>query len=382
MELGNPNIDTGDGELTSKPSSARPEPLVQISPSDSLKFYLKESQQSNGKLTIRNVSPHKLCYKVKTRRPKWWHVTPVQAVLDVGETMDVSVNMAEAEVTRFCREPQSVVAEAKYRLFLVQACVVSDEEYAEILELPTAKRADLYKHLWSIPRSETDGGLDICKVKVDFIFGSGATGSTPNTSPARDGSNAQDNSARIAEIRDKIEAKAKWSQQQRATEGGDVDALGGSSGAAAFGSVLESSGDYGDVDDADDLDDGGDFQQKAINEKRRRVELERAHERTRAEQRTTFSELQALRKKFDAILEYTCHLTQERDVMVDQIKELKRQHARDMAGKEDEAKEGTEITKDEGATKGFSFFFVVVASLLFFFLGRFLRTSTRMTEDL
>ena len=43
------------------------------------------------------------------------------------------------------------------------------------------------------------------------------------------------------------------------------------------------------------------------------------------------SELQNLRKRFDAVLEYTCHLTAERDSIVAQLKETKAKTDRQLA---------------------------------------------------
>lgn len=38
---------------------------------------------------------------------------------------------------------------------------------------------------------------------------------------------------------------------------------------------------------------------------------------------TLFSDLQALRKKYDAVVEYTVHLTAERDTILNQLEDLK-----------------------------------------------------------
>merc|ERR1712167_175436 len=97
--------------------------------------------------------------------------------------------------------------------------------------------------------------------------------------------------------------------------------------------------------------------------------------------RAVFQELQALRKKFDAILEYTCHLTQERDHMANQIKELKRQQLRGEAAKENggvNAEGLNPSVSDKAGPQGFSLMFSILIALLAFFVGRFLRTNKEM----
>jgi len=95
----------------------------------------------------------------------------------------------------------------------------------------------------------------------------------------------------------------------------------------------------------------------------------------------------ALRKKFDAILEYSCHLTQERDFMAAQLKEIKRQQVRD-AGSVSGNKTGNGIGNDSTSTDAsvalqgkanpaglFPLSMVVIIGLISFLIGRFLRTD-------
>lgn len=81
-------------------------------------------------------------------------------------------------------------------------------------------------------------------------------------------------------------------------------------------------------------------------------------------------ELQTLRKKYDAVVEYTVHLTAERDTLVGQLEEYKK----DAAGN----KKITASPKkgDRGTNRiqqGFSLLSIAVIAAVFFLLGRYVK---------
>mmetsp|Transcript_35555 Transcript_35555/g.36236 ORF Transcript_35555/g.36236 Transcript_35555/m.36236 type:complete len:296 (+) Transcript_35555:174-1061(+) len=93
-----------------------------------------------------------------------------------------------------------------------------------------------------------------------------------------------------------------------------------------------------------------------------------------------FSELQNLRKKYDAVVEYTVHLTAERDFHFSQLEELKRELTREKT-----RKKGTETTKGgklneksvdkKGTQQGFSLFVLILFALLSFLCGRYFQSK-------
>jgi hypothetical protein len=91
-----------------------------------------------------------------------------------------------------------------------------------------------------------------------------------------------------------------------------------------------------------------------------------------------FTELQSLRKKYDAVVEYTVHLTAERDYHFSQLEELKREIAREKAKKKSMNTDGSSSGKghDQQVTvqQGFSFFVVILVAVLSFFVARYTKT--------
>lgn len=83
------------------------------------------------------------------------------------------------------------------------------------------------------------------------------------------------------------------------------------------------------------------------------------------------SELQNLRKRFDAVLEYTCHLTAERDSIVAQLKETKAKTDRQLA--RDSEKSVIDANSGVTSSKGIPIFVALLMSLLAFFIGSYFR---------
>lgn len=93
-----------------------------------------------------------------------------------------------------------------------------------------------------------------------------------------------------------------------------------------------------------------------------------------------FSELQALRKKYDAVVEYTVHLTAERDAIVSQLESAQRELNREKSKKKSDGSAAAavsgrdKISDKKGAEKaGFSLSVILIIALICFFLGKYLR---------
>lgn len=87
-----------------------------------------------------------------------------------------------------------------------------------------------------------------------------------------------------------------------------------------------------------------------------------------------YAELQNLRKKYDAVVEYTVHLTAERDYHFTQLEELRREYSREKARKratgETPKKESKNVEKVV-VQQGFSFLIVVIVAVLSFIIARY-----------
>lgn len=91
-----------------------------------------------------------------------------------------------------------------------------------------------------------------------------------------------------------------------------------------------------------------------------------------------FAELQSLRKKYDAVVEYTVHLTAERDYHFSQLEELKREFAREKSRKaatDTPNKKMDKNTEKRVVQEGYSLFTMILVALIAFFAARFFQTS-------
>ena len=92
-----------------------------------------------------------------------------------------------------------------------------------------------------------------------------------------------------------------------------------------------------------------------------------------------FAELQSLRKKYDAVVEYTVHLTAERDYHFTQLEDLRREYAREKARKKTGGETTPKRDGGKGADKvvqqGFSFIVVVLVAVISFLVARYMQTS-------
>lgn len=90
-----------------------------------------------------------------------------------------------------------------------------------------------------------------------------------------------------------------------------------------------------------------------------------------------FAELQSLRKKYDAVVEYTVHLTAERDYHFSQLEDLKREFAREKSRKaatDTPNKKMDKNTEKRVVQEGYSLFTIILVALIAFFAARFFQS--------
>lgn len=80
-----------------------------------------------------------------------------------------------------------------------------------------------------------------------------------------------------------------------------------------------------------------------------------------------FSELQTLRKKYDAVVEYTVQLTAERDTIVSQLEDAKRSKKTPLS-----PRKGDRIVEKK-VVQGFSLLSLIVVALLSFVAGKYVK---------
>lgn len=105
-----------------------------------------------------------------------------------------------------------------------------------------------------------------------------------------------------------------------------------------------------------------------------------AHDGPAGTPEALLAELQSLRKKYDAIVEYTVHLTAERDYHFSQSEEKRnaeeklREKSKKKMADVPKSKAGDKMMdKKLNAATGVSPFIVILVAFIFFFLGRWLK---------
>ena len=92
-----------------------------------------------------------------------------------------------------------------------------------------------------------------------------------------------------------------------------------------------------------------------------------------------YAELQSLRKKYDDVIAYTVHLTAERDTLITQNEETRRELAREAQRrrKEDPGSRGDKTEKladnKKVVQQGFTLFSVVLCAFIAFLMGIYIR---------
>jgi hypothetical protein len=94
-----------------------------------------------------------------------------------------------------------------------------------------------------------------------------------------------------------------------------------------------------------------------------------------------FAELQALRKKYDAVVAYTVHLTAERDYQFTQLEEIKKELGREKAKSKlngaQEAKRdlNSSSTNSNSSGGGFSLSTILLISIVSYMAAKFIHSS-------
>ena len=92
-------------------------------------FNLVRGESARAVVKVENISDRKVIFKVKTRKPEWWGVSPVQHVLDIGESQDVQIALGIKESNMFLDklpEGENDFVDMKYKLFLVHSTMIDD----------------------------------------------------------------------------------------------------------------------------------------------------------------------------------------------------------------------------------------------------------------
>lgn len=348
--------------------SSQSKPYVKITPGELLVFNLVRGESARAIVKVENISDQKVIFKVKTRKPEWWGVSPVQHILDIGESQDVQIALGIKESNMFLDklpEGDSDFVDMKYKLFLVQSTMISDNTFTRFTDLPIEKRGEEYTKLWSQCPKES---INLMKIKVDFLYSttngisSDINGNDSNNKSIKPGVSTPMSAATMAGTQ--TDLQNSFVSVQDDPLGKKIEDFRDK----VATNHLESN--YGMHQDSPSVRDG-------TSNNTNTTENDEMSQQSQSHTEL-MHELHVLRKKFDSILEYTCHLTMERDSLVSQIKEMKR-NASLNASQEAASASQRDDTKDkkqeEYGFSGFTLLFVFVVALAAFVIGRMLRLS-------
>lgn len=307
--------------------------LVTLSPPETLLFSLVRDTSPKTTLRITNTTKEKVAFKVKTTQPSWYFVRPNQQIVDAEQTEEVTIVLVESECNRFLDLVASDQTEKldKHR-FLVQSKIIDEDTFQTISNLSHNLRADEYSKIWDSGNGKDDRKNQ--KLKVEFrypTYGTRAGVTTPQNLKSPELISPTSASGTAATLPESVENVRKRISK--------IDHFPASA-SINRDSVLSS-------------DSGS-------NE-------------------PLFTELQTIRKKYDAVVEYTVQLTAERDYQSAQLEELRRELSREKARKRaPEGNRGGKVsggdrTNDKKGQSGFSLFILILFSLIFFLLGRYIK---------
>ena len=287
-------------------------------PSDALSFHLVKNQSPKTILKITNTSAQCIVFKVKTTQPSWYYVRPNQQMVRVGATEEVSIVLVDNECNRLIEAHARGNEESLDKIrFLVQTALVTDGDAARISSMSSSARSEEYTRLLS--SSSRDNNVVSTKMKVEFIYPQmssidtyAATSSTRGSVPAIES---------IESMPPPV-ANTTTSTERSQLPGFPLD-----------------------------------------------------NNNTTSSLDGIVAELQSLRRKYDDVIAYTSHLTAERDWLISQNEETRRELAREAqrnktmdsparGGKLEKAVESRKVVQ-----QGFSLFIVLFFAILSFLLG-------------
>jgi len=173
--------------------------LLELKPSNGvLRFELRRGNvgPSTSVLNLTNTSGKRLAFKIKTTMPQWFLVRPSQELLDVDESVDVSIELIEAEVANLLEAGPNNNENERGAKFMVQSKIIDDEEYARIRQVAATARQPEYEKLWYTSNgngssSSGSSAKQNTKMSVEYIFPPSV--STSNTSSSSSGRSSSNN---------------------------------------------------------------------------------------------------------------------------------------------------------------------------------------------
>lgn len=306
--------------------------LVAVFPSESLVFKLERNVASRVILKVSNISKNKVLFKVKTTQPSWYYVRPNQQILEIGQSEDVAIVLVDTESNRFLDQLLDDKPEKldKHR-FLVQSRALTDDEFIHIKNSNPTQRTEEFTKIWEISQKDEKKNI---KLKVEFQYPSA----------------------------DKL-SSGSMSQQQVIPEVLPVETKGGSTNISENVENVRSK--YAKISSSIPDNNPGNIGGGADSVR---------------------NEFEGLRKKYDAVVDYTVHLTAERDTIIAQLEECQRELSRELAMKKrgggvssegiatgSSVKHADKLDKDKRIThQGFSVMVLIVVAFLSFILGKYI----------
>lgn len=305
-------------DLKTSGSQASLQPYVAVTPSDTITFSLVRNTSPKTVLKVTNVSNGKVAFKIKTTQPSWYYVRPNQQILDVDQSEEVTIVLVDVECNRYL--DQLAVDQADKQLEKHRFLVQSKS-----IDDSTFDKISALSHNNRTDEYNRiwDSGKDDRKnqkLKVEFIIPE----SSGTTKDERDSSAPLSVSEQMEVVRKRLPKSE-------------------SSGTTSILPIPENIASNPDL---------------------------------------LFAELQNLRKKYDAVVEYTVHLTAERDFHFTQLEEMRRdlnkEKSRGKSSPNSSASVATRTSKSNNnngekvtSTAGFSFFVLIFVGLIAFLLGRY-----------
>jgi hypothetical protein len=281
--------------------------LFQLNPADKLSFTLSLFNPAQAVLLIKNITDGPIAFKVKTTQPSWYTVSPNKDAIPAGGTFKVQIslldNMKNSLVELFMNGNKENLDRHRFQ---VQGKVINDSVYTELKEMEdrrwdkkdgtedeefkqaTADRSARFTEVWGGVAKDDPNKAEL---KVDFSYDISDVGSSP---------------ARV----DKAYKDMEFLKEKYASAGS------GSHAAHEPGAAIPSVSNN-------------------VENVRNRLARERGgsdggpKEGLPANQEAAMRELLSLRKKFEAVSDYTMQLTAERDSMKAKFEALQREISRE-----------------------------------------------------
>ena len=338
--------------------------LFQLNPSDKLTFTLTLFNPAVASLLITNTTGGPIAFKVKTTQPNLYYVSPNQDVIPSSGTFKVQIsivdNMKSSLIEAFMNGQKE---NSERHRFQVQGKAITENVYTQLRALDEARwekkegnegeefkqvsadRAARFAEVWNgVPKEDPNN----VKLKVDYVY---------------------DVSSSSSSLEDKVNRDMESIKEKYGGQGANTT--------ADSGSVVPSVSTH-------------------VEQVRARLARERAvhsdiadrSEGLPANQEAAMRELHSLRKKFEAVSDYTMQLTAERDSLKAKFEALQREISREDSRRgQEEAHHtasntagssslgGSDVTEGQNAQKSNSGFlpgiFTLVATVVVaYLLGR------------